>query len=70
LSIPVSESKTSLLILLQATIQIAAVRKVENIPAFKIFVSATATAVPTHIGIMATLYMGGLIAAIHSFDLG
>ena len=69
-SIPVSESNTSLLILLQATIQIAAVKKVENMPLFIILVSAKATAVPTQIGITATLYIGGLIAAIHNLEVG
>ena len=50
--------------------QIAAVKKLENIPPFSILVSVKATAVPTQMGIMATLYIGGLIAAIHNLDFG
>nr|WP_250126263.1 hypothetical protein [Chroococcidiopsis sp. CCMEE 29] len=48
----------------------AAVKKAENIPLFIVLVSAKATAVPTQIGMMATLYIGGLIAAIHNFVFG
>ncbi len=65
-SIPVSESNTSLLIFSQAKIKIAAAIKVENIPTFTNLFSANATDVPTQIGIIATLYIGGLIAAIHN----
>jgi hypothetical protein len=36
----------------------------------KIFISLNATAEPTQIGIIATLYIGGLIAAIHSLAGG
>jgi hypothetical protein len=68
-SIPVSESKTSLLRLSQAIIKIADSKKLEKIAPLIIWFSAKATAVPTQIGIIATLYMGGLMAANHSLEL-
>jgi hypothetical protein len=64
---PVSESNTSLLKLIQAKIKIDASRKIEKTPRRIVLVSAKATAVPTQIGMTATLYMGGLMAANHSF---
>ena len=50
----------------QAKIKIAAVIKVVKIFQLIVEVSKTATAVPTQIGIIATLYIGGLIAANHN----
>jgi hypothetical protein len=65
-STPVSESNTSLLKFSQAIIKIADIKKVENIAPLIILVSAKATAVPIQIGMIATLYMGGLMAASHN----
>merc|ERR1712054_42983 len=67
LSIPVSASKTSLLIFSQAIIKIAEVRKIPKILGSNIAFCPKAVAVPTVIGIMATLYIGGLMAANHNF---
>lgn len=69
-STPVSASNTSLLRFSQARIKIAETRNVTKISAWKSPVSEYAIAVPTQIGIMATLYMGGLMAANHSFFVG
>jgi len=44
----------------------AEIKNVEKIDELIVLVSAKAIAVPTEIGITATLYMGGLIAASHN----
>jgi hypothetical protein len=45
----------------------AEMRKVRKISQRRVWVSAYATAVPRRMGMIATLYMGGLMAAIQSF---
>ncbi len=70
LSMPVSESNTSLLRFSHAIIKMADIKNVEKIDELIVGVSAKATAVPTEIGITATLYMGGLIAASHNLLFG
>jgi hypothetical protein len=59
-----------LVIFSQARIKIAAAIKVANIVKLNTFFSVKATALPTQMGMMATLYIGGLIAAIHNLLLG
>jgi hypothetical protein len=67
---PVSESNTSLLRFSHAIIKMAEIKNVEKIDELIVLVSAKAMAVPTEIGMTATLYMGGLIAANHNLLFG
>lgn len=58
-----SKSKTSLVMLSQAMMRIAERRKRRRVEEERNAVSARAEMEPTRMGVIATVYMGGLIAA-------
>jgi hypothetical protein len=68
--VAVSESNTSLLKFSQPRMRMAETRKMKNIERLNVPVAANAIALPRQMGMIATLYIGGLIAASQSLDLG